>query len=179
MKNSLVKAAFAILITYFNIVPVYSQVFPASENNINLRWDKQRGVLSATAIDWPTDKPMVAIRSLSSVEKSRFRVSSIKLQGYKGELKWLHNKAGLKVTLPLKEIEDNTFVLDISIARIPNHLPLDYPNYQRSIDRGIEEAPVPEYEWASEEAYEAMNDTESVFIGGFTQYGNRKLPGSY
>lgn len=148
------KNVLIILLIFFTCSACVAQDIIDRNKNIQIRWEKKGELLLATIANQPQDKPMINIQSLSTIEKPRYTITSVVLSGYKGELHWIHNSSGLEVTVPLNTLREKSFSLRISVKRKPNFL----PDYLYSDNHFMEGVPVPEYQWASEEAYEAFND---------------------
>lgn len=142
-----------LLLLSLNVITGQELIDP--DKNIRIKWEKKGELLQAAVQNQPTDQPVITIRSLSTVEKPRYLVTNVQLAGYQGNLHWIHDKEALKVSVPINKLRDNVLTLMISVGRKPNYLPADLRLEQQKY---IDYVPVPEYEWASEEAYEAFND---------------------
>lgn len=152
--KSILKSFLIILIILFTFPILIAQDIIDPNKNIQIRWEKKGELLLVTVTDQPKDKPMIIIQSLSTIEKPLYAITNVILSDYSGDLHWIHNSDGLEVTVPLKILKEKSFKLKVSIKRKPNFL----PNYLYRNSRFLEGVPVPEYQWASEEAYEAFND---------------------
>jgi alpha-L-fucosidase len=143
-----------ILLLFLVCSSIMAQDIIDPDKNIQIRWEKKGESLMATVTNQPKDRPMIIIRSLSTIEKPLYNITNVTLSGYNGELHWIQNSTGLEVTVPLNTLGEKSFTLRVSIKRKPNYL----PNYVYDNNHYLEGVPIPGYQWASEDAYEAFND---------------------
>ena len=153
--ENIVKRLLIIFVILFTCSAIIAQDIIDPNKNIQFKWEKKGELLLATVTNQSLDSPMIIIESLSTIEKPRYTITNVVLSGYKGKLHWIHSNEGLKVTLPLNKLNEGALTLMITIERKTNSLP---NNIRGTKHQYIEDVPVPEYQWASEAAYEAFND---------------------
>jgi beta-galactosidase len=79
----------------------------------DIRYTRKGDVLYATLLDWPGDKAIVALRSVTPIALPN-GIKEITLLGTNKPLIWTQGEQGLKVTLPEKTSGKHAFVLKIS-----------------------------------------------------------------
>jgi alpha-L-fucosidase len=75
----------------------------------DVRFTTKGKALYAISLAWPEDRTLV-VRSLAS---DAGKVSSVKLLGHSGDVKWSQGEKGLAVTLPAAKPCDHAFALEI------------------------------------------------------------------
>jgi alpha-L-fucosidase len=79
----------------------------------DIRFTTKGNTLYAIALGWPESRRLV-VKSLAWQDKTESKVTSVKLLGYSGSVKWNQSSEGLTVTLPETQVSQYTCALKIT-----------------------------------------------------------------
>lgn len=83
----------------------------------DFRFTTNEDKLYAIAMDWSTTGEMNVQELAKGSKNCTWDITSVRLLGYEGELKWEHTDAGLNIQLPNEKPGDHAFVFEVDFGK--------------------------------------------------------------